>query len=154
MDIFREDGHLTDTALDAVVRGEDLPQLSRLEISEHLAYCDLCLQRYTDALSGSELLIPANSCQESLWVRIRMRTFRLLTSRYATAAAAVILALTVLWSSKLPFSVPEPNTNISEAEETLPEKLDSSLQSFSGNLRNLFGHIGDAHRMMEGDLKS
>ena len=111
MEIFRHDGHLTDRALAALVAGESLDETARLEIAEHLAYCDLCLQRYTDALAGAPLLTPERSCQESLRRRIRARTVQIFTSRYATAAAAVALALTVLWGSAgmtLPEGFPLP----------------------------------------------
>ena len=63
MEIFRHDGHLTDRALAALVAGESLDETARLEIAEHLAYCDLCLQRYTDALAGAPLLTPEHSCR-------------------------------------------------------------------------------------------
>ena len=100
MDVFRNDGHLSDGVLESLIHnGEALDELTRLEAAEHLAFCDQCLQRYTDLLAGTELLIPANSCQDRLWPRIRFRAIRLLTSRYATAAAAVALALTLLWGS-------------------------------------------------------
>lgn len=98
MERFRPDGHLTDAALLELSQNQDPGQLGRLEIAEHLAYCDLCLQRYTDALACVPLLTPEKSCQKSIWRRIHRRTIRLLTSRYATAAAAVGLALTLLWS--------------------------------------------------------
>lgn len=97
MELFNPGGHLTDEALRASAEGQELPELSRLEIAEHLAYCDRCLQRYTELLDQAPLLCPARSCKESLWRQVRKRTIRLLTSRYATAAAAVALALTVLW---------------------------------------------------------
>ena len=48
MTCFRPDGHLTDAALTALVRGDCLEELDRLELAEHLAYCDQCLQRYTE----------------------------------------------------------------------------------------------------------
>ena len=48
---FRPDGHLTDEALAALVRGDALTEMDRLELAEHLAYCDQCLQRYTELLS-------------------------------------------------------------------------------------------------------
>ena len=98
MKLFRDAGHLTDEALTALA-GESLDDLSRLEIAEHLAFCDLCLQRYTLALEPQPLLTPDHSCRESLMRRIRERTLHLITSRYATAAAAVVLALTVVWGS-------------------------------------------------------
>ena len=96
MTCFRPDGHLTDAALTALVRGDCLEELDRLELAEHLAYCDQCLQRYTELLSEGPMLTPARSCRESLRRRIRQRAVQLGVSRYATAAAAVTLALTLL----------------------------------------------------------
>ena len=71
MTCFRPDGHLTDEALAALIRGDALAELDRLEIAEHLAYCDPCLQRYTELLAEAPLLTPARSCRESLRRRIR-----------------------------------------------------------------------------------
>lgn len=99
MERFRADGHLTNEALLALIRQEEVSELERLEIAEHLAFCDACLQRYTELLAESPLLTPVSSCRQSLWQRLRARAARLLVSRYATAAAAVALALTVLWGS-------------------------------------------------------
>ena len=58
MTCFRPDGHLTDAALTALVRGDCLEELDRLELAEHLAYCDQCLQRYTELLSEGPMLTP------------------------------------------------------------------------------------------------
>lgn len=145
MERFRDDGHLTDEALGALVRGDPLDELARLEIAEHLAFCDACLQRYTEALAGGELLVPEHSCRESLWRRIRARTIRLLTSRYATAAAAVALALTMVWSDvrlpTLPTEAPliqRAGNAMTQWAETWPETLENALSGFSG----LFDHLG------------
>ena len=88
MEFFDQHGHLTDEALRALTENAPMDELSRLEVAEHLAFCDQCLQRYTLYLAGQPTLVPAHSCQESLWRRIRQRSIRLITSRYATAAAA------------------------------------------------------------------
>ena len=87
MTCFRPDGHLTDAALTALVRGDCLEELDRLELAEHLAYCDQCLQRYAELLSEGPMLTPARSCRESLRRRIRQRAVQLGVSRYATAAS-------------------------------------------------------------------
>ena len=73
MELFREDGHLTDQALEALVSGRELNELGRLEVSEHLAFCDLCLNRYTQQLMDEGLMTPAHSCQDTIWWRIRQR---------------------------------------------------------------------------------
>ena len=54
MDVFRNDGHLSDGALESLIHnGEALDDLTRLEAAEHLVFCDQCLQRYTDLLAGT-----------------------------------------------------------------------------------------------------
>ena len=141
MEYFRPDGHLTDEALAALVRSEPLDELVRLELAEHLAYCDDCLQRYTDLLAEDALLSPARSCRESLWVRLRMRTLRLVTSRYATAAAAVALALTVLWGSAA-VSLPEAPRHF----QSWPERWSDTLDGGLSRLNTMFDDLGGAVR--------
>ena len=131
MDIFRHDGHLTDGALAALAAGEPLDEAARLEIAEHLAYCDLCLQRYTGALAGAPLLTPERSCQESLRRRIRARTVQIFTSRYAAAVAGVVLALTLVWGSgygsiRLP-ELPEDRPTVSDGLRKWNESLDNAM---------------------------
>lgn len=142
--MFDQTGHLTDRAIAALLAGEDLPELTRLEIAEHLAYCDRCLQRYTDALADAPLLIPEVPCAEPVWRRIRERTIRILTSRYATAAAAVVLALTLLWSD-LPFpehttlnSVSGTMTAISSRMEDWTERWSDALHSLLEGTQTIF----------------
>lgn len=129
MDLFRTDGHLSDAALTALVQQTPLTELERLEIAEHLSFCNTCLQRYTDALSGVELLTPSHSCRERLFVRIRQRALRLFTSRYATAAAAVALALTMVWGSASLDFIP---------------RLAESPPAFSQHLRAWPGHWNES----------
>ena len=145
MDIFREDGHLSQAVLTALAKNEPLEDLHRLEIAEHLAWCDLCLQRYTESLSGQELLTPLKSCQESVWRRIRVRTLRILTSRYATAAAAVAVALTVVWGSRdfpVQISLPEGpswtevcSTTLDDAREKFDDFFDRLEEARFENTR-------------------
>lgn len=149
MDIFRHDGHLTDEALTALVTGKPLDETARLEMAEHLAFCDLCLQRYTDALTGTELLTPEHSCRESLWRRIRARAARLFLNRYAAAAAAVALALTMLWGSAgvtLPEGLPLPERNpLPEDRPSVSDglrKWNESLDSAMSGLNDFFDGLG------------
>ena len=144
MEVFDPAGHLSDSALLALVRNEDaLDALARLEMAEHLSYCDRCLQRYTQLLAQDALLTPGHSCRESLWRRIRARTMGILTSRYATAAAAVALALTVLWGStgvKLPEAPPLPE--VSQRFQSWPERWNDSLRGALSQFNDLFDDLG------------
>lgn len=146
MEIFRHDGHLTDEALAALVNGTPLDETARLELAEHLAYCDLCLQRYTGAMAGAPLLVPERSCQESLWRRIRARTVQMFTSRYAAAVAGVILALTLVWGSgygsfRLP-DLPEDRPTVSDRLRKWNESLDSAMSG----VNEFFDGLGGSAR--------
>lgn len=146
MELFDPAGHLTDGALLALAHEEVPDELARLEMAEHLAYCDQCLQRYTDLLANAPLLTPAHSCRESLWRRVRARTLRLLASRYATAVAAVALALTVLWGSaavplpKRP-SLPEVPQRLQSWPQRWSDSLDGALSRFNDMFDDLGGTV-------------
>ena len=126
MESFDRHGHLTDAALTALVRGDEaLDELTRLELAEHLAFCDRCLERYTETLAEADLLTPEHTCRETLWGRVRARTLRLITSRYATAAAAVALALTMLWGGRLIPDRPLP------PEDGLPQRVEEAAEAWA-----------------------
>jgi len=152
--VFREDGHLSREALAALARNEDrFGELERLEIAEHLAFCDDCLQRYTLALEDGALLVPERSCQKALRARIRSRALRLVTSRYATAVAAVTLALTVLWGGeRVEFTrpvLPEDRPSVSRQLTDLTGEIGDSLRGAVGGLSDFFDGLS-ARRMIEG----
>lgn len=156
--VFREDGHLSDRALAALAQNEDrFDQLERLEIAEHLAFCDECLQRYTLALEGGNLLVPERSCQKTLWARIRSRALRLAVSRYATAAAAVTLALTVLWGGTgVEFHhpvLPEDRPSISRQLTGLTGEFSDSLRGAASGFSNFFDGFS-SRRFLEGGYHS
>ena len=143
MELFDPSGHLTDNALLTLSRDEIPDELARLEMAEHLAYCDQCLQRYTDLLAETPLLTPAHSCRESLWRRIRARTLRILTSRYATAAAAVALALTVLWgSAAVPISKRPSLAEVPQRLQSWPQRWSDSLDGTLSRFNDMFDDLG------------
>ena len=151
MERFEQNGHLTDEALSSLVSG-GLDELSRLEVSEHLSYCDRCLDRYLALLSKSALEAPAHSCREPLMLRIRRSALRVLESRLATAAAAVIIVVS-LWSGggigallELPAKITAIPTSFSESfAEYKQEK--STAGSF-------FDHLGDWMNGSENNIKT
>lgn len=100
MELFKTDGHLTDEGLQAIL-AEELNELQSLEASEHLAFCDDCLARYTTLLTDDVLLTPAQPLKKPVMHRIRQKSMRAAFARYATVAAAAALAL-ALWGVGLP----------------------------------------------------
>ena len=146
MEVFRADGHLTEETLRLLARNQEgLNDLERLEVAEHLAFCDYCLLRYTDVRESAPLLVPQTSCQKRLWLRIQTRAIRLITSRYATAAAAVALALTVLWGGEsVEFvrpALPEDRPSISRRLTGWTGELSDSLTQAMSGLSALFDNL-------------
>lgn len=140
MDVFDNHGHLTEQALLALIQEESLEELERLEIAEHLAFCDQCLQRYTELLTDDTLLTPSPVCREGLGRRVRQRLVRMFTSRYATAAAAVALALTLLWSGVGLGNQNQERTHpLEQAGQAMTEWASSWPQSFQDAFSGLTG---------------
>ena len=142
MTVFRDDGHLRVEALAALAGNTDqLDELERLEAAEHLAFCDDCLQRYTELLEDEAvLLVPERSCQKTLWSRIRSRALSGFVSRSATAAAAVALALTVLWGGRgADFTCSAlPENRVSQRLTGWPGELNDSLRETVSGLSAFF----------------
>ena len=142
MELFREDGHLTDQALEALVSGRELNELGRLEVSEHLAFCDLCLNRYTQQLMDEGLMTPAHSCQDTIWWRIRQRAARLLASRWATAAAAIVLVVS-LWNFGVFGGIADLSARLGSWE---PPAISESVQERQGHwgrqISDFFNSLG------------
>ncbi len=97
MELFDENGCLTDEGLQALTKGQ-LDEMGRLEAAEHLSYCDKCMDRYTALLTADVLETPPRSAHSAvmgtIWVRLMQNTW----GRAAVAAVAAVLALT-MWRS-------------------------------------------------------
>ena len=116
MELFREDGCLTDEGLQALIDGQ-LDELGRLEAAEHLSYCTKCLDRYTALLTGDKLETPPRDLSRplgrALWVH-------LMANFYGRAAVAAVLALTIWRSGSLETIL---DRNASALEKYVPEQI-------------------------------
>ena len=151
MELFdRTSGCLTDEGLQALADGQ-LDELSRLEAAEHLAFCDACLVRYTALLAGPMIVQPPQDLQKPVWQRIRSQMFRVLTNRYATAAAAVAIAFCLWGSGLFQGLVPTadaqltPALQLQQTEQTLERRLafNEAARSASRSLSSLFDSVSD-----------
>lgn len=97
LELFNDQGCLTDEGLQALIAGS-LDEMGRLEAVEHLAYCDRCLKRYTDLLSGEVLLEPPKDLSVPVRRGLMMNLMHTVWGRGVVAAAAVLLSLG-MWHS-------------------------------------------------------
>lgn len=148
MELFSENGHLTDTALFALRDSKPLSDLERLEIAEHLSFCDECLMRYTALLSHLET--PPCSCRTGFWRRIRLRTVRIFTSRYATAAAALLIVFS-LWGFGIFGSLVERSSQLSHREVYTAQRTESWADQWSQSIQSIFEKVDVALRSFSGN---
>lgn len=94
-ELFFSDGHLTDEALQGLLDGS-LDEMARLEVGEHLSFCDTCLDRYTALLTADVLEEPETHQTLPVMRQVHKRQVNTAARRYATAAAAVAIG-SVLW---------------------------------------------------------
>ena len=134
MELFREDGCLSDEGLHALTAGQ-LDELGRLEAAEHLAYCDKCTDRYTALLPADALAAPPRDVRRTvmstIWVRLMQSTY----GRAAVAGVAAVLALTMWRTGALTF-VTDHGSDLQAllptVQVTLPEKLGRPVTSRPG----------------------
>ncbi len=97
MEYFNQQGHLTTHAFD-LIESADPPELARLEISEHLSFCDECLDEYLKHMQDKTLLTPLRPVKNGVLMELRIKLFNLVFSRCASvilaASIAIILTLT------------------------------------------------------------
>ena len=96
-ELFDREGCLTDFALRTLMEDGQLEELERLEIAEHLSFCDRCVARYGQLLEQGLLEAPPEPLAPTVWQRIKRQARRLLLNRYATAAAAACFAI-LFWN--------------------------------------------------------
>lgn len=128
MELFKNDGHLSDEGIQSLIDGQ-LDELQSLEAAEHLGFCDDCLIRYTDLLTDDVLLSPQESLEQPVTKRIKNKKMHLFFRKTSTIAAAALIA-TGIWSVGLFSSFFTSKT--SPAEITPPTQ----------NTQKAFGSIG------------
>ncbi len=100
--LFFEDGHLTLAAFNLLEQQAETDLLSRLEIAEHIAFCDDCLLMYTEHLEGAELKMPPQPIAPAVKQRLREKEHKLKLVPALTAAACACLVMAV-WLTGAPY---------------------------------------------------
>ena len=95
MEIFDEDGHITSYGFQLFINGEP-SELERLEISEHLGFCDKCLSEYLLNMQNISLISPIKSVEKDVLKAINKNYRKMFFSRYVMAAVAASVTM-VLW---------------------------------------------------------
>lgn len=142
--LFDTAGCLTPSGLEAL-RDDHLDELGRLEAAEHLTFCDRCLARYTALLESIQLSAPMRDLIPQVQALMRLRTFRIMTNRYVSVAAAIALAL-ALWRFGLfgaaPAAAPQEKTEPRQ-NTSISQMLGKALNGASEGLQGVLDSIQD-----------
>ena len=139
---FTETGHLTTEALTDVTNHVALSELERLEIAEHLSFCDACLEQYALLLTDEHLCDPT-ACDFSKQTakKIHQKRCSELLTRYIPAAAAACFAL-FLWISGV--FTPQMNSEnkfvdtVIQSSAAFSQKTNELGAKFSQQMQKIF----------------
>ena len=140
--LFDAEGHLTDEGLYALKDGT-LDDLGALEAAEHLSFCDYCLLRYTAMIEKAPEAMkqPMRDLIPQVQNLMRLRSFRIMTNRYVSAAAAVVLGF-AMWGAISVFGVPNAAALAPQQptarQERFGTKLSTAVNGFYKSLDDTF----------------
>ena len=142
-----ETGCLTDGALAGLMEGS-LDELQRLEVSEHLSYCDACVERYTALLVPQVLEEPPELMKQSILSALRKRAAKLFVDRYFHMAVAASLTL-VLWGSgvfntfgqPIPLRRPDTGTEEHHPRTSVSQRLGDFAAGVTGGINDIVDQI-------------
>ncbi len=134
-----ETGCLTSFALQSLMDGS-LEELERLEVSEHLSYCDLCVERYTALLSDDMLMEAPELLKQSVLTQLRKKLAKVFVDRYFHMGVAACLTL-VLWSTGVFATFGELVLSPPRLEEALPAEkprvsISQRLEDFTDSIED------------------
>lgn len=137
--LFDAEGHLTDEGLES-----RLDELGSLEAAEHLTFCDYCLARYIALIESApeKLKQPMRDLIPQVQALMRLRSFRIMTNRYVSTAAAVMLAF-ALWRFGFFGGVGTVQKPVQQLPDVTPrvtvsQALGGMFDSMSSGLSNMF----------------
>ncbi|MDL2324824.1 hypothetical protein LJC61_06725 [Ruminococcaceae bacterium OttesenSCG-928-A16] len=138
MNLFFDNGHLTDEGLQAIV-DQTLTDMQNLEAAEHLSFCDECLVKYTALLTGETLVAPPQPLRQPVLRRLRKKATLVLFNKYTTVAAAAALAV-ALWASGV-FTPPVQAAPPAQANQSQSFSLNAWLNQATANASNAISNF-------------
>lgn len=142
-DFFTKEGHLSDNALITLIHDEP-DELTRLEIAEHLSFCDKCTARYAELLTDDCLMDPPEEMADSIMQKIKNRMRMFFVNKYANVAIAA--SVTIVFLGLGVFSV-KPNTaenmvrlnqQITQKTVQMTDGIGSFIENINTNLKGVF----------------
>lgn len=140
---FEKDGHLTKKAFEDLELG-CIDEIYRLEIAEHLSFCDICTEKYTQFLCGQEWENPGKSMADEITRRVNRENRMIFLKRCARVGFAACFTL-LIWIGgfgKLEIStdnLPDFNTELRFGfSQEISDSVNNFTQQVSENIEKFF----------------
>lgn len=140
-DYFTEDGHLTDYAFE-LLESSDTDELARLEISEHLSFCDDCLLRYTDFITQDKLMQTPENMTQEISKKIVKTAVNETVHRYVWACTAACIAM-IFWLGGV--FTPDLTQYSKSASNSVSDKIENKYADISRSVNEFFIQKSDEH---------
>jgi len=142
--LFNQEGHINKEGFKLLLNNK-VDELQRLELSEHLSFCDRCLEEYMDCLQDIQLLAPQTSLAQEIFKKARYKAMKLFHSRFSMVAAAACLAM-VFWTTGIfqwQYGILEKNPagEIGEKMDAVQQRTENLTIHFSEQYFKLFNRI-------------
>ena len=136
MKLFNGDGHITDEGLRALV-AEELDEMGRLEVSEHLDFCDRCVERYSEMLTDDLEIAPPVEIAPVVIHKIRQRTRVVFLNRFTRVSVAAMLAIVIWVGGFYRNGILNPSDEHLEQVATTARSIQDKIWNWSSNLDQL-----------------
>jgi hypothetical protein len=135
--LFDTDGHITDAGFAALIN--DSPdELARLELSEHLDFCDRCVDRYSALLLEPLLKEPAEPIASSVMSRLKRRANITVLGRTTKVAVAACLTLVIWMGGIFRGNALETSDAFVRKAQTRENSFSVSMHGFGQDLQDFF----------------
>ncbi len=109
---FEHNTHISDYGFNSLIC-ETASEIQRLEMAEHLSFCDECTDRYVNLLTDDKLIDVKNSVKKSIMQKIHGKIYKALINKYTIYVSAACIAFMV-WTSGVLNYMPQFTNSIDE----------------------------------------
>ena len=152
---FNQDGHITPFALGSLVHETQLDELTRLELAEHLSFCDRCLDAYMVMLDDSLMIDPPQTQAQTIIKRVKQKARILFFNKYTRVAVAACLAITLWTTGVFSTEFAEKNSqliaSVGSSAATLTTRISQWTDDVTDDLQSYFKFDGLRFFDMKGD---
>ncbi len=109
---FEHNTHISNYGFNSLISGT-ASEMQRLEMAEHLSFCDECTDKYVEMLTNDKLMNTKVSVKKNVMQRIHGKIYKALINKYTIYASAACIAF-MMWTSGILSYIPQFTNSVDE----------------------------------------